>query len=136
MTEIKKQWFPEPWEHIHVFAGEEIIRRACDDPSPTIIAHCEHEGSAARIAACVNACAWMDDPEAEIDTLRVEYQRAQATLVLMEHLLGRAADALRPFAKLSVGHDLCIRASGEAHDAQPSMEDFRLAADVLALVQP
>jgi hypothetical protein len=41
---------------------------------------CEREANAARIAACVNACAGMDDPAAEIAHLRAELQHTKCLL--------------------------------------------------------
>jgi hypothetical protein len=53
---------PEPWKHNE----EQIIG------DTLLIALCHHgyKANAARIVACVNACAGMDDPAKEIATLR------------------------------------------------------------------
>lgn len=49
-----------PWEHIHMFDGEEIIRGNLNQDEPTIIAVLKSQVDAERIVTCVNACEGQD----------------------------------------------------------------------------
>ena len=64
----------EPWEHIHVCAGEEVIRGELNQESPPVVAIAQSQINARRIVACVNACAGISDEQLEDDKLDVFLQ--------------------------------------------------------------
>ena len=66
---------PEPWEQ----SGTNII-----DSRGFYLGECRSEKGAARIVACVNACAGMEDPAKEIFRLHAELQAMQPTIDLLQ----------------------------------------------------
>lgn len=78
-----REWTKEPWDFELLDTEEASIYPSYD--CEWTIALCadgvmsEHSGeaNARRIVACVNACAGMDDPEAEIAAMRARHDAAE-----------------------------------------------------------
>ena len=76
---------PEPWRiTTHLCSRDtHIVRRIDGEKHAVCIIRTnnadEAEANAARIIACVNACAGMDDPAAEIERLRAESRSEEHT---------------------------------------------------------
>ena len=59
--------FGEPWAARHGTLGSTVV---CGVHGEILVSGPKHESFAERIVACINACAGMDDPQAEIERLR------------------------------------------------------------------
>lgn len=71
-----------PWEHIHMFDGEEIIRGNLNQEEPTIIAVLKSQVYAAKIVECVN-----DVSEVFNETGKTPRQLADENKRLLEALV-------------------------------------------------
>jgi hypothetical protein len=73
----------EPWYSVGPYVKKQrqhdtVLVAACNHP----ISPDEEEANAARIVACVNACAGMEDPLVEITSLRKRLDRCERRLAL------------------------------------------------------
>ena len=103
---------PEPWELKHDYTPEggyyKITKQGDYWP---IIPESSCNENFSRIVACVNACAGMDDPAAEIERLRAERENAEDNVRMYKELCriaeqerDKLLEALELFTILNPNH--------------------------------